>query len=275
VPGPVTPLACIPTTAGTGSEVSHAAVLTDAENEIKVSTLSRFLRPQLAVVDPELTVSCPPRATAESGIDALTHAIEAYTAVDWPALDIPDDQTAPYDGKQPIADVLAERAIELIGRHLPTAVHQPKNIEARQGMALAATLAGMAFSNAAVAVVHALEYPLGGTLHCSHGAGNGLLLPYVMRFNLPERVDELATIARLLGAETGGLEQQPAAELAITQVEALKREIGIPERISDVGGTAEQLPHFARKSAGITRLMQLNPRRPSEEDLLAILQSAL
>lgn len=274
VPGPIIPLVCIPTTAGTGSEVSHAAVLTDTEDQTKISSLSHYLRPVLAVVDPKLTLTCPPRASADSGIDALTHAIEAYTAVHYHELDVPADEPFPYDGKQPLGDCLAERAIELVGKHLVTAVNEPQNLAAREGMALAATLAGLAFSNNAVALVHALEYPIGGALHCSHGAGNGLLLPYVMRFNLPSRLPEFARIAELLGADTKGLSTEAAAELAITQVEALRSAIGIPSRIRDLGGTRDQLPVFARKSFGIKRLMLLNGRCPTEQDLLEILEAA-
>ncbi|MEK6260047.1 MAG: iron-containing alcohol dehydrogenase [Planctomycetota bacterium] len=274
VPGPVLPLVCLPTTAGTGSEVSHAAVLTDTENQMKVSILSHYLRPALAVVDPKLTLTCPPRPTADSGIDALTHAIEAMTATHFNELDISADEPFPYEGKQPIGDCLAEKAIELIGQHLVTAVNEPNNLSAREGMALAATMAGLAFSNNAVAAVHALEYPLGGALHVSHGAGNGLLLPHVMRFNLTTRLPEFARIARLLGEETSGLSDEAAAGRAVTAVETLSRAIGIPQRIRDLGGTPEQLPTFAAKSFSIKRLMLLNPRRPTEADLLGILQAA-
>ena len=274
VPGPVMPLVCVPTTAGTGSEVSHAAVLTDTENQMKVSILSHYIRPALALVDPRLTLSCPPRATADSGIDALTHAIEGMTATRYNELAVPAEEPFPYDGQQPIADCMAAKAIELIGQHLITAVREPNNLAAREGMALAATLAGLAFSNSAVAAVHALEYPLGGALHCSHGAGNGLLLPYVMRFNLSLRIPEFARIARLLGADTSGVSDEVAAERAVTAVERLRREIGIPERIRDLGGTPEQLPTFARKAFAIKRLMLLNARQPTEADLLAILQAA-
>ncbi len=275
VPGPVCPLICVPTTSGTGSEVSHAAVLTDTENEMKVSILSNYLRPRLAVVDPELTVTCPPKATADSGIDALTHAIEGYTAVDFQALDVPAGQSLPYGGRTPLGDVLAEKAIALIAQNLRAAVREPENMSAREGMSLAATLAGMAFSNSGVALVHALEYPLGGALHCSHGAGNGLLLPYVMRFNLPERQAAFARLAPLLGVEASAMNESQAAEAAIAAVESLRRDIGIPERISDIGGRAEQLPGFAAKAFAIKRLMSLNPRPPTEEDLLGILRSAL
>lgn len=274
VPGPLCPLVCVPTTAGTGSEVSHAAVLTDAENQMKVSTLSQYFRPTLAVVDPEMTLSCPATATADSGIDALTHAIEAYTAVDHTQLAVAAGEAWPYDGKNPLGDCLAEKAISLIGEHLIRAVNEPQNLAAREGMALAATLAGLAFSNVAVAVVHALEYPLGGALHCSHGAGNGLLLPYVMRYNLSVREEAFARIASFLGEDVAGQKPEDAAERAITAVERLRKAIGIPERIRDLGGRRDQLPGFAAKTYAIKRLMLLNPRLPSEADLLAILESA-
>ena len=274
VPGPVLPLACVPTTAGTGSEVSHAAVLTDTANKMKVSTLSNFLRPALAVVDPELTLSCPPKVTADSGIDALTHAIEAYTAIDFSRLEAGAGDEVAYQGKHPLGDCLAERAISLIGRQLPAAVKDGNDAEAREGMALAATLAGMAFSNCAVALVHALEYPLGGAIHVSHGAGNGLLLPFVMRFNLPERKAAFARIASLLGENITGLTEDAAAERAIIAVERLREEIGIPLRIRDIGGKQDQLPGFAAKAFAIKRLMAVNPRQASEQDLLGILKAA-
>jgi alcohol dehydrogenase class IV len=274
VPGPVLPLVCVPTTAGTGSEVSHAAVLTDAANQIKVSTLSQFLRPAIAVVDPELTFTCPPKVTADSGIDALTHAIEAYTAVDYSQLDAKDGEPVAYEGCTPLGAALAEKAIELIGQHLVAVVKDGASRPAREGMALAATLAGLAFSHCAVALVHALEYPLGGALHCSHGAGNGLLLPYVMRFNLPSRQAAFARIAQLLGEDIGGLSEQAAAELAVRSVEKLRFAIGIPQQIRDIGGQREQLPVFAAKAFAIKRLLSVNPRPATEADLLGILEEA-
>ena len=275
IPGPVLPIICVPTTAGTGSEVSSAAVFTDVANQIKVSTLSQYIRPNLAVVDPELTYSCPATVTADSGIDALTHAIEAYTAIDYSALDVVPGDPVAYEGAHPLGDCLAERAIALVGQFLARSVADPQDREARDGMSLAATLAGMAFSNCGVALVHALEYPLGGALHCSHGAGNGLLLPYVMEYNLPERIDKLARVAELLGADCAGCTPEQSARQAIEMVRQLRLEIGVPDRIREIGGTSEQLPQFASKSFEIKRLMTINPRTPSEADLLEILQTAL
>jgi alcohol dehydrogenase class IV len=274
IPGPIMPLICVPTTAGTGSEVSAAAVVTDTENKIKVGILSNHLRPRVALVDPLLTVSCPPKVTADSGIDALTHAIEAYTAVDNAVFPLPSDERSVYQGRHPMGDMCAEKAIALIGQFLPRAVRDGSDLEAREGMALAATLAGLAFSNVGVAVVHALEYPVGGAVHCSHGAGNGLLLPYVMRFNLPARVKEFATIARLLGEDTKGLSDQAAAGKAIHAVERLRDAIGIPQRLREIGVKEEQLRPFAEKASGIQRILRVNPRPVSVDDLLGILKSA-
>jgi alcohol dehydrogenase class IV len=274
VPGPVLPLVCIPTTSGTGSEVSHAAVLTDKANQIKCSTLSNFLRPAIALVDPALTDGCPRQVTADSGIDALTHAIEAHTAVDYTELDAPPHEPVAYGGRNPLGEALAEQAIRLIGQHLVAAVQDGSDCAARDGMALAATTAGLAFSNCAVALVHALEYPVGGAVHVSHGAGNGLLLPYVMRYNLPARQAAFARIAACLGESVDGLSQAAAAERAIAAVERIRGAIGIPQRLRELGVKREQLPHFAEKAFAIKRLMNTNPRRPTQADLLAILEEA-
>jgi alcohol dehydrogenase class IV len=275
VPGPVLPLICVPTTAGTGSEVTAASVLTDKANQIKVGVLSNYLRPLLAVVDPLLSASCPQKVTADSGIDALTHAIEAYTAIDNEHFPLPPGERSVYQGRHPLADCLAEKAIELIGRHLPRAVEAPGDLAARENMALAATLAGLAFSNVGVALVHAMEYPVGGATHCSHGAGNGLLLPFVMRFNLPARLPHFARIARLLGEDTTGLGESDAALRAVTAVERLKAAIGIPARLRDLGVTREQLPLFAEKTLGIKRILRVNPRTVTADDVLGIFEEAL
>src|SRR6516165_739982 len=275
IPGPIAPLICIPTTAGTGSEVSAAAVLTDTENKIKVGILSNYLRPRVALVDPLLTVSCPAKVTADSGIDALTHAIEGYTAVDNAEFPLPVGERSVYQGKHPLGDIMAEKAIALIGANLRRAVKDGNDLEARDGMALGATLAGLAFSNVGVALVHALEYPVGGATHCAHGAGNGLLLPFVMRFNQPARIKEFAAIARLLGEDVTGLTETQAADRAILAVEKVRNDIGIPKQLSDLGVRPEQLRPFADKAFGIKRILRVNPRQMTVQDLEEILRSAL
>jgi alcohol dehydrogenase class IV len=274
IPGPILPLLCLPTTAGTGSEVSAATVLTDTEQKIKVGVLSNHLRPRVAVVDPLLTVSCPPKVTADSGIDALTHAIEAYTAVDNAHFPLPVGERSVYQGRHPFGDMFAEKAIALIGKCLRRAVAHGSDLDAREGMALAATLAGLAFSNVGVAAVHALEYPVGGATHCSHGAGNGLLLPFVMRYNLPACRPRFAVLAQLLGADVQGKNEDAAAEAAIDAVVQLRRDIGIPLRLRDLGVTEEQLRPFAAKAFGIQRILRVNPRTPTVDDLEGILRAA-
>ena len=275
VPGPILPLFSIPTTAGSGSEVTGSAVLTDTDNQIKVAMLSNFLRPNLALVDPELTVSCPAKVTADSGIDALTHAIEAYTATDHREISFAEGEYSLFPGRHPIGDCVAEAAIRLVGGHLVRAVKHPDDLSAREGMALAATLGGLAFSNVGVALVHAMEYPLGGVVHCSHGLGNGLLLPYIMRFNLPSRHKEFARIAQLLGADISALTNDQAAECAIAAVEQLRSEIGIPNRLSELGIHSEQIPSLAEKAHSIKRLLRINPQPATVEDIERIYQEAL
>jgi len=274
IPGPIFPLISIPTTAGTGSEVSAATVVTDTENHIKVGILSNYLRSAAAVVDPLMTLSCPPKVTADSGIDALTHAIEAYTAVDNADFPLPEGERTVYQGKHPMGDMCAEKAITLVGKYLRRAVKDGKDIEAREGMALAAILAGLAFSNVGVALVHAMEYPVGGAVHCSHGAGNGLLLPYVMRFNVSAKVKAFADIATLLGENVAGLSERAAADRAIAAVERLRNDIGVPQRLRDIGVRPEQLRALAEKAVGIKRILRVNPRSVSVDEVEAIFKEA-
>ncbi len=275
VPGPIFPLILLPTTSGTGSEVTAASVLCDPDSGGKFGILSNYLRPRIAIVDPMLTVSCPPKVTAASGIDALTHAIEAYTAIDNENFPLPSGERTVYQGRHPLADVLAERAIELVGRHLRRAVENGNDLEAREGMALAAMLAGMAFSNVGVAVVHALEFALNQVAHTPHGVGCGLLLPYVMRFNAPARLTQTSRIAELLGEATSGLDAETAADRAITAVERLKSDIGIPASLSEVGVRADQVPEMAKAAFTVKRILRVSPRPVTQDDLELILQSAM
>jgi alcohol dehydrogenase class IV len=274
VPGPVTPIICVPTTAGTGSEVSAAAVFTDTANHIKVSSLSQHLRPKVAVVDPLLTVTCPAKVTADSGIDALVHAIEAITAVDQAEFLTRPGGPSVYQGKNPMADLTAAKCIELVGQFLKRAVKDGNDLEARDGMALAATFGGLAFSNAGVALVHAMEYPVGGAVHVSHGAGNGLLLPHVMRFNLSARMDVFAKLPFILGEYPASADKTFLANYAIEVVAKLCADVGIPPRLRDLGVTAEMLPGFADKAAAISRLMRVNPRLPTRDEILAVYRAA-
>jgi alcohol dehydrogenase class IV len=273
IPGPIFPLICVPTTAGTGSEVSAATVVTDTENHIKVGILSNWLRPTAAVVDPLMTLSCPPKVTADSGIDALTHAIEAYTAIDNADFPLPAGERTVYQGKHPMGDMCAEKAIILVGKYLRRAVKDGSDLEAREGMALAALMAGMGFSNVGVALVHAMEYPVGGAVHCSHGGGNGLLLPYVMRFNLSAKLKAYAEVSRLLGEPDKGSDQANA-EQAVVAVEKLRSDIGIPQRLRDIGVRADQLRTLAEKTFGIKRILRVNPRSVTVDEIEGVFKEA-
>jgi alcohol dehydrogenase len=274
VPGPVLPIVAMPTTAGTGSEVSHSAVLTDSIVQTKVSTLSRWLRPNVAIVDPAFSDSCPPVVTAHSGIDALVHAIESVTNRDFSQMTGVDPQARAYEGSYPLTRLIGSEAIRLVGQFLVRAYQDGSDREARDGMALAALLAGMSFSNSGVALVHALEYPIGGLTHCSHGEGNGLLLPHVMRFNLPCCLDSMASVAGSFGCDTKGQTSLEAAESAIDSVVQLQHAVSIRTRLSDLGLAKEQIPWVASKAFQIKRLLDVNPRRATEMDLVKIIESA-
>ena len=274
IPGPILPLIAVSTTAGTGSAVSAASVLSDKEQGVRAAILSNYLRPAVALYDPLLTVTCPPRVTADAGMDALTHAVEAFMAIDHRYMKLAPGQTSPYSGKGPLTDTLALEAIRLVGENLRLAVHQGTNLEARENMHLAAMMSGLAFSNAAVALVHALEYPIGVMTHCTHGAGNGLLLPFVMRYNLPVRMEELALIGAALGEDVDGLPLREAAELAVDAVEQLKEDVGLPLRLRDLGLDQARLPEIAKQVVGMERLMRNNPRWPTEAEVLTLLQTA-
>ncbi|HEX4606791.1 MAG TPA: iron-containing alcohol dehydrogenase, partial [Urbifossiella sp.] len=220
-------------------------------------------------------VSCPPKVTADSGIDALTHAVEAFTAIDNDLFPLPSGEKTVYQGKNPMADVMAREAITLVGKYLRRAVANGDDLEARDGMALAGTLGGLAFSNAGVALVHAMEYPVGGAVHVSHGAGNGLLLPFVMDFNRPAATRTLAKLPALLGAPDADESVDEAAARAVAMVTKLRADIGIPTRLRDLGVTEAMLPGFAEKAYAIKRLMRVNPRMPqSAGEILDVYRAA-
>lgn len=274
VPGPVTPIIAIPTTAGTGSEVTPVAVVTDGSRELKVGVSSPHLIPRFAICDPELTATCPPGLTAHSGVDALSHAIEAFTAArrsfEWQEV-----SSRIFIGKNVISDTFALRAIELIAANLETAVNEGSNLKARAGMQLGSTMAGLAFAQAGTAMAHALQYPIGAATHTPHGLGVGVLLPFAMRFNLSVREAELAQIAPLVGADAEGSDQRRRAEAAVEAVFELIQRVGFPTGLAELGVKEDQLDHFTEQASGITRLLDNNPRPASREDLHAVMEAAL
>jgi alcohol dehydrogenase class IV len=261
VPGPVVPLIALPTTAGTGSEATPVSVITDPASEMKIGVASPHLIPRHALCDPLLTVGAPPVVTAHAGIDALSHAIEAYMA----AREEPSPELVlgrPQVGKNLLSDTLALTAAGHIVRNLERAVTDGSDIEARTGMLYGSLLAGMAFANSGVSAAHALQFALGALTHTSHGLGTGVLLPYVMEFNRPVREAELAELSRVMGSD------------AVTFTHALGLRIGLPASLARIGVTEADLRPMAEASLPIKRLIDNNPRPLDLDALEAILTAA-
>ena len=276
VPGPILPLVAIPTTAGTGSSVSPASVLTDKAANLKKGISDNKLRPTVALVDPMMTVSCPPFLTACTGIDVLAHAVESYTVTPFEYLPITPEETETvlYHGANQLADCLARDAVKLVGQYLRLAVDQGHNVAARSNMCMANIMAGLSFSNAGVTAVHAMAYPLGAVSHAPHGLVNGLLLPHVLQYNLPVCPQRLADVARWLGEEVTGLSAREAGQKAIEAIKLLIADLGLPSRMREIGVKEEDIRPMAEATLGVTRLLRSNPRRTTADDLEAIYRAA-
>ena len=259
VKGERLPMVLAPTTAGTGSEVTPISIVTTGASE-KKGVVAPQLIPDWAVLDAELTVGLPASVTAATGIDAMVHAIEAFTS---------------KHKKNPVSDCLAREALRLLGGAIRKACTTPGDRAARGDMLLGSMLAGMAFANAPVAAVHALAYPLGGHFHVPHGLSNALVLPYVLEFNMPEAAAQYAELAPIAFADLAG---RPAAELAeglVASFKALGPELGMLSRLSDVGVNHNHLPLLAEDAMKQTRLLVNNPREMTYEAALAIYEQAL
>lgn len=265
VPGPVLPLIAVPTTAGTGSEVTPVAVLSDDARSLKVGISSPHLIPLAAICDPELTMTCPPGLTAIAGADALTHAIEAFTATRRP-LTPGLSQERVFIGKNALSDQFALRAIALLWQGLETACKDGANAEARGKVMLGATLAGLAFGVAGTAAAHAIQYPIGALTHTAHGTGVACLMPYVMGWNAPAIAPELAEMAGAMGL--------PSGDQVIPAIAELFARIGIPRSLRELGLAEDRLDWVAEQSLGITRLIQNNPRPLTPDDMRHLLGAA-
>jgi alcohol dehydrogenase class IV len=252
------PLIQVTTTAGTGSEVTPIAIVTTGENE-KKGVVAPQLLPDIALLDADLTTGLPPRVTAMTGIDAMVHAIEAYTS---------------KIKKNPLSDNLARQGLKLLFENVRTAVADGKDLEARSNMLLGAMLAGQAFANAPVAAVHALAYPIGGQYHVPHGLSNSLVLPHVMRFNLPVARKEYAELARDLFDDIGDSSDLVAGVRLISALEQLMVDVELETRLSQVGIAESALPQLAESAMLQTRLLVNNPREVAYEDALQIYREA-
>lgn len=257
IAAPPLPCVAVPTTAGTGSEVTRNAVITDRAGGFKRSIRHRLLIPAVAVVDPELTFSLPPAVTAATGMDALAQLVEPYVS----------------KRSTPLTDALALYGIALVGRSLAAAVRDGRDAGARADMSLASLVSGMALANAGLGAAHALSHPLGVRFGVPHGCGCAILLPRVMAFNAPAAAEKYARVAEALGEDVRGLAAADAAARAVERVRALSAEIGIPAGLSAFGVREEDLPALAREARGSS--LEGNPVAAGEGALVRILRASL
>ncbi|MDQ1278397.1 MAG: alcohol dehydrogenase [Thermodesulfobacteriota bacterium] len=258
VPGPGLPKIMIPTTSGTGSEVTFTSVFVRPDLKKKEGMNSPFLYPDLALLDPLLTVSLPPGPTASTGIDALCHAIESYTSIN----------------ASPLSELISREAIALIAANLRTAVHNGSNIAAREKMLLGSLYAGLGLANAGVTAVHSLSYPLGGKYGIPHGLANTVLLPHVMSFNLPGAQEKFVDIAEAMGEMVEGVSLREAAYLAVEAVNALVEDCGIQTNLEDLGISEDDFEEMAKIALTVARPLANNPRQLTLEDAVAIYEDA-
>lgn len=254
------PLVQIPTTAGTGSEVTPISIITTGATT-KAAVVAPQLLPDVALLDPELTVGLPPHVTAATGIDAMVHAIESFTSA---------------IHKNPYSDMLATQALKLMSANIETAVHDGTNLEARTAMLFGSLLAGQAFANAPVAAVHALAYPLGGHFHIPHGLSNSLVLPHVLRFNYETSADLYAALAEIVmqGTAAGRTAGAAAMESLPDYFEALVDRLEMPSTLRELNVPEDSLPMLARDAMLQQRLLVNNPRKLNEQDALQIYETA-
>ncbi len=273
VPGPIMPLIAMPTTSGTGSEVTPVAVVADPDKVMKVGISSPHLIPEIAICDPEFTLTCPPGLTAVSGSDALTHAIESLMAADKPVTS-ELSSTAVFVGKNAFSDHYALLAISYIAKYLERAVSNGADIEAREGMMWASMLAGLAFGSAGTAASHALQYPIGALTHTAHGLGVACLMPYVMEYNGPTRQAALLQIADAMQVPNEGCQPNQRAAAAIDAVAGLFARIGVPRTTQELGLEDDQLDWAAEQALTATRLVTNNPRPLDLDAMRRILRAA-
>jgi alcohol dehydrogenase class IV len=252
------PLIAIPTTAGTGSEVTNVAIFSDKQAQLKKGIVSNYLLPDVALVSPVMTLTCPRTVTAASGVDALVHAIESYLSVN----------------RSLITDSLALGAIKLIVKALPKAYANPADLVAREHMATASLMAGMAFGNAGVGAVHALAYPLGGRFNIAHGVSNALLLPYVMAWNKMACVERFRDIAEAMGLRVEHLSDEDAANQAVQAMADLCQAVDIPKGMRSFNVPEDAIPAMAEEASKIDRLMRNNPRKLTAADIEKIYRAA-
>ncbi|WP_109479813.1 iron-containing alcohol dehydrogenase [Paraburkholderia sp. C35] len=271
VPSPGLPVITVPTTGGTGAEVTCISVVYDREKGMKLGIASPHLEPYAAIIDPELTLSCPRGLTAATGADALSHLIEAFTAK---AKNPSPEEIATklYVGKNRLTDLFASHGLALLNTGLPGVVRDLHDVDARADVMFAAYCAGMAINTTGTAGAHAIQSPMATYSDAPHGFGVGALLPYIMRFNLPARVDAFAEIGRIFGVADASQPLVDQAHAAIRRVEALLETVGAPLDLKSIGIRPEHFEAIASQSMQATRLIANNPRALTHEAVVAMLQ---
>lgn len=258
VPNHGIPLICIPTTSGTGSEVTIWSVISDKEKGMKFGIGGSLVAPTLALCDPNLTLSLPPAMTAATGCDALAHTLESFV----------------NKATQPISEAMSRESMRLIAKSLRKAVAQGDNVEARYDMLLASTIAALAFNPTRLGIAHSLAMPLGGQFKIPHGIANAVLLPKVIEYNLPGNLDKFKEIAEIFGEKTEGLSLREAAELAVKAIEKLNKDIGIPKDFSQFGVTEAALDAIAEEGMASGNTI-VNPRKVTSENLKEIVRKLM
>lgn len=277
IPGPLRPLIAVPTTAGSGSETSPTAVISVPKYCLKVGISHEYLLPTLAIVDPVNALTSPPSVTAAAGLDALMHAIEAYTAR--PYNTRPKPSTAGsrpvYIGSNPVTDALAEKAIELIGKYLRRAVHNGYDMSARLNMSIAAYMAGIALANAGTHISHAISLVLGGVTKAAHGVCAALTGPALLKHISPVMYEKLAKIASLLGEDVHDLQPRQAALKSVDALKKLMADVGVPNGLKALGISESDIPAIAEKTMVMQRLLAQSPVRVSKEVIESILKESI
>lgn len=272
LPGKPLPLVAIPTTSGAGSELTPGAILISDPDSPKVALMDNELRPAIVVVDPELTLSCPPRVTGDAGIDALTHAIESYLTCDSALFERGADPDPGYSGRNHLTKVFAAESIRLCFASLETAYRDGADREARTAMAYGSLLAAMSYGSAGLNAVHALAYALANKTHATHGSTNAAFLPYVMDSLLPVRQAELAEIGRLAGLD--GVDEAALARAAVAHTRALVGALGIPTTLRECGIGEDDLDTLVQGGLSVARLTKAFPIQPAEEAYRSIVRNA-
>lgn len=270
-PGKPLPLVALPTTSGTGSEITAGAIFLQPGSATKVALMGNDLRPLISIIDPELTLSCPPRVTADTGIDALTHAIESWITMDARDFGSLQEADPAYSGRNPLTIMFARESVRFCFEHLPVAFAEPKNLSARTGMSYSSLYAALSYATAGLHAVHALAYALAGLTHETHGRTNAVFLPYVMDSLVTVRISELAEIGRIAGSKKSDSIEQARDAAVLTR--ALIKRLNMPTDLKGFGVREDQLEQLIGDGLNVVRLAKAFPIQPPQQAFAKIVRN--